>query len=108
MKELEKELIEFLKHVKEVHTDRYGHLEVCEKGDELDPTFEKVVRDYLDSKQLENPIIQRDIYQELRVIGLTHDQCDSVMSLINTLPIQVAVDNVKVSILNGVIMVDSN
>jgi hypothetical protein len=48
---LEKELIEFLKHVKEVHTDSYGNLEVCDTGDELDPTVERVVKQYLKSKE---------------------------------------------------------
>ena len=48
---MEKELIEFLKYVKEVHVDGYGHLEICDSGDELDPTVEKVVKDYLKSKE---------------------------------------------------------
>lgn len=47
---MEKELIEFLKYVKEVHVDAYGHLEICDSGDELDPTVEKVVKDYLQLK----------------------------------------------------------
>ena len=51
MATVEKELIliEFLKYVKEVHTDQYGHLDVCESGDELDPTFERVVKEFLES-----------------------------------------------------------
>ena len=49
---MEKELIEFLKYVKEVHVDSYGHLEICDSGDELDPTVEKVVKDYLKSKEI--------------------------------------------------------
>jgi hypothetical protein len=49
---MEKELIEFLKYVKEVHVDGYGHLEICDSGDELDPTVEKVVKDYLKSKEI--------------------------------------------------------
>ena len=48
---MEKELIEFLKYVKEVHVDSYGHLEICDSGDELDQTVEKVVKDYLKSKE---------------------------------------------------------
>ena len=48
---MEKELIEFLKYVKEVHVDSYGHLEICDSGDESDPTVEKVVKDYLDQKK---------------------------------------------------------
>ena len=53
MKNLEKELIEFLKYIKEFHTDSYGHLEVCDDGNELDPTIEKVVKEYLNKY---NPI----------------------------------------------------
>ena len=51
---MEKELIEFLKYIKEVHTDSYGHLEICDSGDELDPTVERVVKEYmkLKNKQL--------------------------------------------------------
>ena len=49
---MEKELIEFLNYVKEVHVDSYGHLEICDSGDELDPTVEKVVKDYLKSKEI--------------------------------------------------------
>ena len=49
---MEKELIDFLKYVKEVHVDGYGHLEICDSGDELDPTVEKVVKDYLKSKEM--------------------------------------------------------
>ena len=49
---MEKELIEFLKYVKEVHVDSYGHLEICDSGDESDPTVEKVVKDYLKSKEI--------------------------------------------------------
>jgi len=29
---MEKELIDFLKYVKEVHVDGYGHLEICSGG----------------------------------------------------------------------------
>ena len=50
---MEKELIEFLKYVKEVHVDSYGHLEICDSGDELDPTVEKIVKDYLKSKEIQ-------------------------------------------------------
>jgi len=50
MEHLEKELIKFLKYVKEVHTDTYGHLEICDTGDELDPTIERVVKDYINNK----------------------------------------------------------
>ena len=51
---MEKELIEFLNYVKEVHVDSYGHLEICDSGDELDPTVEKVVKDYLKSKEIQS------------------------------------------------------
>jgi hypothetical protein len=47
---MEKELIEFLKYIKEVHVDSYGHLEICDYGDELDPTVERVVKEYMKSK----------------------------------------------------------
>ncbi len=47
---MEKELIEFLKYIKEVHVDSYGHLEICDSGDELDPTVERVVKEYMKSK----------------------------------------------------------
>ena len=48
--QIEKELMEFLKYIKEVHVDDYGHLEICDSGDELDPTVERVVKEYLKSK----------------------------------------------------------
>ena len=53
---------------------------------------------------------QRDIYQELRFIGLTHDQCSNVMDLIDTLPIRIkgGLNNIRVSILYGVITVEEN
>ena len=47
---MEKELIEFLKYIKEVHVDSYGHLEICDSGDELDPTVERVVKEYMKLK----------------------------------------------------------
>jgi hypothetical protein len=59
---MEKELVEFLKYVKEVHVDSYGHLEICDSGDELDPTVEKVVKDYLKSKA---PFINRKKYRSI-------------------------------------------
>ena len=63
------------------------------------------------NKQLDIPVvIQRDIYQELRVIGLTHDQCSDVMDLIDTLPIHIkdGINNTKVSVSNGIITVEPN
>ena len=47
---MEKELVEFLKYIKEVHVDDYGHLEICDSGDELDPTVERVVKEYMKLK----------------------------------------------------------
>jgi hypothetical protein len=47
---MEKELIEFLKYIKEVHVDTYGHLQISDSGDELDPTVERVVKQYMKSK----------------------------------------------------------
>jgi hypothetical protein len=68
------------------------------------------------SNESQNPklgifdVIQRDIYQELRVVGLTHDQCSDVMDLIDTLPIHIkeGVNNTKVSVSNGIITVEPN
>jgi hypothetical protein len=48
--EEELKLINFLKYIKEVHTDQYGNLQICDDGDELDPTVERVVKDYLKKK----------------------------------------------------------
>ena len=50
MKDLEQQLIDFVKYIKEVHTDQYGQLQICDNGDELDPTVERVVKDYLKKK----------------------------------------------------------
>lgn len=63
------------------------------------------------NEQLDIPVvIQRDIYQELRVVGLTHDQCRDVMDLIDTLPIHIkdGINNTKVSVSNGIITVEPN
>ena len=63
------------------------------------------------NEQLDIPVvIQRDIYQELRVVGLTHDQCSDVMDLIDTLPIHIkdGINNTKVSVSNGIITVEPN
>ena len=53
---LEQELIDFLKHIMEVHTDQYGHLQVCSPDSftdvEFDPTIERVVTEYLKTKSL--------------------------------------------------------
>jgi len=50
--ELEIELKKFLKYITETHVDQYGQLGICETGDELDPTFERVVRQYIKIKRL--------------------------------------------------------
>ena len=47
-KELELQL--FLKYIMDNYTDSYSHLEICETGDELDPTIERVVKEYLNIK----------------------------------------------------------
>lgn len=54
--------------------------------------------------------IQRDIYKDLRFIGLTHDQCSDVLDLIDTLQIHIkeGINNTKVSISNGIITVEPN
>jgi hypothetical protein len=48
--QMEKELVKFLKYIKEAHVDDYGHLEICDSGDELDPTVERVVKEYMKLK----------------------------------------------------------
>ena len=53
---MEKELIEFLKYIKEVHVDSYGHLEICDSGDELDPTVERVVKEYMKTKNKQSGV----------------------------------------------------
>lgn len=50
---MKQELIDFLKHIKEDHTDEYGTLQIVDDGDELDSTIESVVEDYLKSKKIE-------------------------------------------------------
>jgi hypothetical protein len=50
MEDLKVELARFLKYIKEVHTDKYVHLEVCDDGDHLYPTIENVVKEYLKTK----------------------------------------------------------
>lgn len=53
---------------------------------------------------------ERDIYTELRVIGLTSEQCSDVLDLIGTLPIEIkeGVNNIKVNISSGVITIEPN
>ena len=48
----EKDLIEFLKYIKEERCDAYGILEIVDDntGDALDPTITSVVREYINCK----------------------------------------------------------
>lgn len=47
---LEKTLCHFLRHIMEVHTDKYGMLEISSGNDPKEPTtVENVVKDYLSS-----------------------------------------------------------
>lgn len=43
-----KVLEDFLHYIYDFHTDEYGQLMVCKDGDELDPTIERVVEQYLE------------------------------------------------------------
>ena len=47
MADLKEELKAFLVHIMDERVDKYGHLEVCKIGDDLDPTVDRVVDDYL-------------------------------------------------------------
>ncbi len=90
MKDLEQQLIDFLKYIKDVHTDEY------------DPTIERVVKDYM--KPIEEPgkyfadnadmtiIVKRpskityteDEVRELLIKGLTHNDdklCGSLVTV---------------------------
>jgi uncharacterized protein YnzC (UPF0291/DUF896 family) len=44
----QKLLEDFLKHISEVYTDQYGHLQIVEEGDDLDPTYERVSKEFLE------------------------------------------------------------
>jgi hypothetical protein len=69
----------------------------------------KLIANYESEQLNKHAVKQRDIYQELRFIGLTHDQCSEVMDLIDTLPIEIkGVDNIKISVSNGRITVEPN
>lgn len=54
MKQLNEVLRDFLLYVIEHHTDSYGCLNVCESGDELDPTYDRVVNDFITEMQAES------------------------------------------------------
>lgn len=45
------ELIDFIKFIDEFYTDSYGHLQICKDGDELDPTYENVAKEYIRQRQ---------------------------------------------------------
>jgi len=49
-KDMKEDLEDFLRYIMDVHTDKYGQLEVVLEGDDLDPTVEKVVEQYLKQK----------------------------------------------------------
>lgn len=54
-------------------------------------------------------MINRDLYQELRRIGLTSDQVCDVLGWVDTLPIQISgVSNTKAWIENGTFKIESN
>jgi hypothetical protein len=55
-------------------------------------------------------VMQRDLYAELRSSGsMTSDQCCEVLDWTEKLPIQIiGLNNVKVSIVQGVIRVEPN
>ena len=52
MKSKREEYIDFLKHIVDYYCDEYGHLQIVpdELGDELDPTYGKVVDEFLNKK----------------------------------------------------------
>ena len=55
-------------------------------------------------------VMQRDLYAELRSLGsMTSDQCCEVLDWTEKLPIQIiGLNNIKVSIVQGVIRVEPN
>jgi hypothetical protein len=53
-------LIDFLKHIKSTHTDKYGNLQICVEDDELVPTAERIVEDYLNSTKTEVEVQAED------------------------------------------------
>jgi hypothetical protein len=54
-------------------------------------------------------MINRDLYQELRSIGLTHDHVSDVLGWVDTLPIQIiGVSDTKAWIENGTFKIESN
>ncbi len=53
MKTTKQDLVKFLKYVMDVHTDKYGNMQITFDGDELDPTPERIVEDYLNLSKVE-------------------------------------------------------
>lgn len=64
---MKQELIDFLKHIKEKHTDKHGTLQIVDDGDELDPKIENVVDDYLKLKK-------REIIQKIERVGYNEEK----------------------------------
>jgi len=38
---MEKELENFLEYIMDIHTDKYGHLQICKEGDEIRSYYKK-------------------------------------------------------------------
>jgi hypothetical protein len=51
---------------------------------------------------------ERDLYQELRSIGLTHDQVSEVLKWVDTIPIHVSGGNIHVRVENGIVKLNQN
>ena len=60
MENKKQELIDFLKYVMEVHTNKNGMLEICAGGPEPEPTVEYVVKRYLEKISDNKMIKQKD------------------------------------------------
>jgi hypothetical protein len=55
------------------------------------------------------PYARRDLFRDLTSIGFTSDQCVEIINWTETLPIHIlGVDNIKVSIEQGVIKVEKS
>lgn len=51
--------------------------------------------------------LSRDLFMELREMGLSSEKCDSVLQWVNTLPIEITGENHTVRIINGIIKVSN-
>jgi len=79
----EHQLVDFLKHIKEVHTDEYGQLQICDNGDEYDPTVERVVKDYM--KKSKNTISDwLDKYGDPEIDKKVEEELKHVITLDDT------------------------